>query len=348
MLPLSRPWATDVCRLVVRTLFGALLFALLPATAVRADELQDVAKLVKGGQLDDAERRADLYLKINPKDAQMRFLKGVILSQRGKRDEAIAVFTGLTQDFPELAEPYNNLAVIYAAQGQYDKAREALESAVRVAPNDATAHENLGDVYAALAARSYRDARRYDANDAAALRKLDAIRALLANGPVPATSPTTPDPAPTSSATPDPRAQRNVGLASPAAPSTLRAFPSAQAPEIVIPSVGTSVPPGSNVVGVGAPEAAEAGATAPLTGVETKIPPDPANPVPAITAAVNRWAASKKVKTGAINIRVDGDTAVARFREEDHNARRSVARNRALTLKRGDGGWSVTDAKVES
>ena len=107
----------------------------------------------------------------------MRFLKGVILSQRSQRDEAVAVFVGLTQDYPELPEPYNNLAVIYAAQGQYDKARGALETAVRVSPNYATAYENLGDVYAALAARAYQDARRYDGGNASALRKLNADRA---------------------------------------------------------------------------------------------------------------------------------------------------------------------------
>jgi tetratricopeptide (TPR) repeat protein len=40
------------------------------------------------------------------------------------------VFTKLTDDYPELPEPYNNLAVLYAAAGQYDKARAALEMAI--------------------------------------------------------------------------------------------------------------------------------------------------------------------------------------------------------------------------
>jgi hypothetical protein len=165
----------------LRTLMSSALVtaSLVCAPFAHGDELQDVSKLVSTGKLDEAEKRADVFLVANPKDAQMRFLKGVILAQRGKRPEAIEAFTTITQDYPELPEPYNNLAVIFAAQGQYDKAREALESAVRVAPNDATAHENLGDVYAALAARSYRDARRYDATNAPALRKLDAVRVLL-------------------------------------------------------------------------------------------------------------------------------------------------------------------------
>ena len=82
----------------------------------------------------------------------MRFLRGVILTEQGKQAEAIAAFTQLTQDFPELPEPYNNLAALYAAQSQFDKARAALEMAIKLNPSYATAHENLGDVYARLAA----------------------------------------------------------------------------------------------------------------------------------------------------------------------------------------------------
>jgi Flp pilus assembly protein TadD len=341
----ARSWAVIAAALT----WSALAFV----PVARADELQDVSKLVANGKLDDAEKRADAYLKQTPKDAQMRFLKGVILSQRGKRDEAVAVFTGLTQDFPELPEPYNNLAVIFAAQGQYDKARDALETALRVSPNDATAYENLGDVYAALAARSYRDARRHDPNNAASLRKLDAVRALL-TGPGAAGAPAPAAPAPaaaTSSApaAPDPRAQRNVGMARPAGPpATVIGF-GAEPPEIVVPSVGTVVPQGSNVVAVGAPDSDNATSTATLAGATTVVPGAPINPIPAITAAVQRWAASRSVKTGELNIRVDGDSAIARFREEPaKNARKSVARTHALTLRRNGSDWAVTDDKVET
>jgi tetratricopeptide (TPR) repeat protein len=341
--PRARSWAVIAAALA----WSALAFV----PVVRADELQDVSKLVASGKLDDAEKRADAYLKQTPKDAQMRFLKGVILSQRGKRDEAVAVFTGLTQDFPELPEPYNNLAVIFAAQGQYDKARDALETALRVSPNDATAYENLGDVYAALAARSYRDARRYDPNNAASLRKLDAVRALLTGpGAAGAAAPVAPAaPASSAPATPDPRAQRNVGMARPAGPpATVIGFGAAP-PEIVVPSVGTAVPQGSNVVAVGVPDSDNATSTATLTGATTVVPAAPINPIPAITAAVQRWAAGRSIKTGELNIRVDGDTAIARFREETaKNARKSVARTHALTLRRNGSDWAVTDDRVET
>ena len=85
----------------------------------------------------------------------MRFIKGMILSEQGKSTEAINVFQKLTEDYPELPEPYNNLAVLHASAGNYDKARVALERAIRTNPAYATAHENLGDVYAKLASQSY-------------------------------------------------------------------------------------------------------------------------------------------------------------------------------------------------
>ncbi len=79
----------------------------------------------------------------------------MILSEQGKTADAINVFQKLTEDYPELPEPYNNLAVLHASAGNYDKARVALERAIRTNPAYATAHENLGDVYAKLASQSY-------------------------------------------------------------------------------------------------------------------------------------------------------------------------------------------------
>ena len=325
----------------------AAMLLLAPTSVVRADELQDVSKLVASGKLDDAEKNADAFLVKNPKDAQMRFLKGVILAQRGKRDEAATVFTGITQDYPELPEPYNNLAVIYAAQGQYEKAQGALESAIRVSPNYATAYENLGDVYAALAARSYQDARRNDANNAAALRKLNATRAMLASSSTakpaaePAAAPTT-----VPSVTEVTRSQRNVGLPSPASASVTTNGFGATAPEIIVPANATQVPPGSNVVGIEAPAGAERkGETSVLTDAKTVVGADPAQPaldVDAVTAAVDDWARSKAMTTSDLKVRIDGDTATARFRSTALTGRKSMKVDRVLTLRRDGTAWKVT------
>ncbi|HCL87215.1 MAG TPA: hypothetical protein DIC45_12155, partial [Comamonadaceae bacterium] len=94
-------------------------------------------------------------LAATPRDPQLRFLRTVALTDLGRQDEAIAALVDLTETYPELPEPYNNLAVLYAAQGELDKAREALEQAVRARPDYGVAYENLGDIYARLARRAY-------------------------------------------------------------------------------------------------------------------------------------------------------------------------------------------------
>jgi Flp pilus assembly protein TadD len=136
----------------------------------------DVERLLRAGQVEQALGSVDSALAATPGDAQLRFQKGVILTRLQRRAEAIAVYTGLTEDFPDLAEPYNNLAVLYAADGRLDKAREALETALRNDPTYGTAHENLGDVYVRLAMRAYEAS-----GDHGALmqRKLELARRLL-------------------------------------------------------------------------------------------------------------------------------------------------------------------------
>ena len=148
----------------------------LPALA---DDAADVSKLLRAGQTDQAMQKVDAVLAQKPRDAQMRFFKGLILTEQGKSNDAIQVFLHLTEDYPELPEPYNNLAVLYASQGEYEKARASLEMAIRTHPSYATAHENLGDVYAKLASQAYDKALQLDSNNQAAQSKLALIRELI-------------------------------------------------------------------------------------------------------------------------------------------------------------------------
>ena len=154
--------------------------ALFGMAAAHADDYGDVNQLLRSGKLADALARADQYLAGKPRDPQMRFLKGVILTESGKPGDAITTFTKLTEDYPELPEPYNNLAVLYAGQSQFDKARAALEMAIRTNPSYATAHENLGDVYAKLASQAYSKALQLDASNTGVQPKLALIRELFA------------------------------------------------------------------------------------------------------------------------------------------------------------------------
>src|SRR5687767_13188082 len=145
----------------------------------QTDPLQDANQLFRQGQFDRAMDRVNSYLSSRPKDARGRFLKGLILTEQNKPNEAIKVFTDLSQDYPELPEPYNNLAVLYASQGAYDKARNALEMAIRTHPSYATAHENLGDIYAKMASQAYDKALQIDKSNSAAQTKLRLIKELF-------------------------------------------------------------------------------------------------------------------------------------------------------------------------
>jgi tetratricopeptide (TPR) repeat protein len=145
-----------------------------------ADEVQDISKLFKQGKQEQALGRVNTYLGAKPKDAQARFLKGLILTELDKTDDAIRIFSGLTEDFPELPEPYNNLAVLYASQGQYDKARISLEMAIRTHPSYATAHENLGDIYAKMASQAYDRALQLDHGNTGTQTKLAMVKDIFA------------------------------------------------------------------------------------------------------------------------------------------------------------------------
>ena len=159
----------------------ALIVGLALATVSHAqsDHLQDISRLLKQGQHAQALERVNQYLATRPRDAQGRFLKGLILVEQNKVADAIDVFTRLSQDYPELPEPYNNLAVLYAAQGQYEKARQSLEMSIRTHPSYATAHENLGDVYTKLASQAYDRALQLDSSNSAAQTKLSLVREMI-------------------------------------------------------------------------------------------------------------------------------------------------------------------------
>jgi len=152
-----------------------------------ANAVQEASQLMKQGKLEAALEKTDQVLAAKPKDAQARFLKGVILTEMNRHDDAIAMFTRLTEDYPELPEPYNNLAALYAQHHQFDKARYALEMAVRANPAYATAYENLGDIYARMAGEAYGKAQQLDAANASARAKLGTIRTLMGAAAGPAT-----------------------------------------------------------------------------------------------------------------------------------------------------------------
>jgi tetratricopeptide (TPR) repeat protein len=141
-----------------------------------AEDTTDAMKLYQQGKLDMALAKVNGALAQQPKDAQGRWLKAMIFIDQKKTPDAIQMLTGLTEDYPELPEPYNNLAVLYANQGNYDKAKAALELAIHTNPSYATAYENLGDIYAQLARRSYDKALQLDKTSTTAQGKLSMVK----------------------------------------------------------------------------------------------------------------------------------------------------------------------------
>ena len=144
-----------------------------------ADDYAPIAQLLRAGRADEALAKADQYLVNRPRDPQMQFLRAQALSAAGRNVDAIAAYTQLTQEYPELPEPHNNLAVLYASQNQLEPARAALEAALRALPTYATAYENLGDIQLRLAVQSWTRARQLDPALTTVAPKLAAARSLI-------------------------------------------------------------------------------------------------------------------------------------------------------------------------
>ena len=252
-IPMKAPLAAAV--------FAAFLGSAACVWAAPADDLKEAQKLYQQGKLQPALDKVEAYLKASPKDPQGRFLKGLVLTEQKRIPDAIQVFTGLTEDFPELPEPYNNLAVLYASQGNYDKAKSALELAIHTHPSYATAHENLGDIYAQLASRAYDRALQLDKTNTTAQVKLAMIKDLFSSQKLAAAAaataaapkadtpksaaPTPPAPSAPSSTAPGPSAKVELAKAEPVKaepkPAPLPAEPkAAPAPAPGAPAASTS------------------------------------------------------------------------------------------------------------
>jgi tetratricopeptide (TPR) repeat protein len=295
-----RPCAAAAC----------LALGLLLPYAAQADEYADVTRLLRAGQLAEAGTKADQFLAGKPRDAQMRFLKGVIFTEQIKPNDAIGVFTKLTEDYPELPEPYNNLAVLYAGQSQFDKARAALEMAIRTNPSYATAHENLGDVYAKLASQAYSKALQLDNTNTGVQPKLGMIRELFSPG--------------------------SKGRAT-AAPTAIAAAPTA--PAAKPPAAPAPAPTAPAPAPVAAAPAAKPPVSAPAATPAPAPAPAPASPPAAasgaaeqeITAAVQNWAKAWSAKNTADYFSAYGkdfDAAGGRKNWEQERTKRIVGKNK--------------------
>ncbi len=287
---------------------AVIIYALCFAAPAHADELTDIDRLIKSSQYPAALSKADAFLSGKPRDPQVRFIKGVILTEMNRQQDAIVVFTRLSEDYPNLPEPFNNLAVLYAAQGQYDKARSALDKAIRTNPSYATAYENLGDVHARLASIAYDKALQLDSGNTSAKSKLTLVRHLAVNGAAPvqvadSKPQTKPKPA---TATPVAPAMPPVAAAPPAAEQKAAPAKVAAAP---LPT--PAAPPAAPIEIAKAPAPQAKPEPAPAAKASQQKPARSDAERDAVLAAVSSWArawSARDVKAYLGHYAADFDT----------------------------------------
>lgn len=155
-------------------LFACIGLSLLCLSA-QADVYDDVERMIRNGQHDKASQISRQHLDKHPQDPQMRLLDSRILDAQGQTLQATAVLETLTQEFPELPEPHNNLAVLYARQGRLQDALTSLHKAIAARPDYTVAQENLGDLYLSMALQAYQQARTSPTPSSSAGAKADAL-----------------------------------------------------------------------------------------------------------------------------------------------------------------------------
>ena len=156
-----------------------LLVVVMPVWGETPVTATEIERQYRAGEPRAALQRLEQALAQRPGDAPLRFLQAVLLTESGQSIQAVRLLERMTEEFPDLPEPYNNLAVLQAANGQIDRARSLLENALRLDPTYRTAHENLGDVFVRLAQRAY-EAASGPRSEPALQTKLRLVRELAA------------------------------------------------------------------------------------------------------------------------------------------------------------------------
>jgi len=232
----AKPFFWPAARCALALGVSALLW--VPAASMALPlGANDVQRLVSEGKLPQALKAIDESLAKTPKDAQLQFQRGVVLSMMNRRPEALEAFKKLVAENPTMAPAYNNMAVIYAAMSDYDNAKAALDKAIRISPDYATAYQNLGDVYVQFASQAYQKSIQLDKSDPTVAPKVALLREVLNPGnekqaaaspapataaaPMPAAAPVVATPGATPAATPGVAAKpaAPVAAAKPAEPA---------------------------------------------------------------------------------------------------------------------------------
>jgi ketosteroid isomerase-like protein len=290
-------WSLRCCGLGVALAVSSVAQANNPPVSKSASSKPDAVVLTQ-----DAQKRLMRNFGTGQSlDPVVMLQKGVSLMEANRTDEAVVALNKMASEYPQLPEPHNNLAVIYAARGQQDKARLALEAALRTHPAYAVAMENLTQVYARQAKEAY--AKALPASGAGG----------KASSPAPTLTVMRHVVLPGLSVAPDLLAAVN-SLTRPAAPSTS------------VPSPSVSVPAAPPTVSAIAKPAPSPVATAPVAAPPAKptvvaAAPAPSAPPPAAS------------KPAAVAMAAPSPTAVAAL---DRDAQQAVV----MQVRQAVAGWA--------
>lgn len=351
--------------------------ALLPHAAMAG--MAEAQTYLQQGQHAQALEQVDKVLAANSKDRQARFLKGVILAEMNKLDEAATVFIKLSEEAPELPEPYNNLAVIYAQQKQYDKARAALEMAIRTHPSYAVAHENLGDLYAKMARQAYDRALQIDAGNATAQTKLNLIRDIISVSSRPgSTTARTPEKTVVAQNTATAKPGVQV-IPVPPSPAAAKPAPQPQPPAAAVPPPAKPAKP--------EPAKAEPVKAEPAKPAKQEPAVEAKDESKAVHAAVNAWASAWsnkevraylnayakdfsvpdgksrsawekerteridkpgkiKVALSNVDIHIKGDQATVRFKQSYTSSSFTSSSGKTLIMVQRNGRWQIQQERI--
>jgi len=181
--PASRDGGWDALARVLETIKPRVDTRLAPTPSEITDQIEallnrgqtkEALALIRERLASEATRRAD---RRPGADVQLAFLHARALAAAGDIDAASRQYEAMTRQYPELPEPWNNLAALYVQLGQLERARQALQTALAIAPQYGIAHANLADVHLMMAAAAYTSAA--DAGVPDARQRAQAVRDLL-------------------------------------------------------------------------------------------------------------------------------------------------------------------------
>ena len=128
------------------------------ASAQAQDLTQKARQALQSGHTEQAANMLQEQVKVSPRDYQAWFLLGVSQAKIQRYHPAIESFRRVLELRPDLAEPHNNLAVIYNELGDVPAAIVQLEASLKKHPDYLVAEENIADLYLKMALTYYKKA----------------------------------------------------------------------------------------------------------------------------------------------------------------------------------------------